>query len=77
MDLKDVLIKCQGCNFVKERAIIDQVLTLEELISLCEDLYCEVERLQEKLDDLEEDLQENYIPKSKAEQYGINDSDFI
>lgn len=77
MDLKDILIKCQGCNFVKEGAIIDQVLTLEELISLCEDLYCEVERLQEKLDDLEEDLQENYIPKSKAEQYGINDSDFI
>ena len=77
MDLKDILIKCQGYIFVKDRAVMEQTLTLEELISLCEDLYCEVERLQEKLDDLEEDLQENYIPKSKSEQYGINDSDFI
>lgn len=77
MDLKDILIKCQGYIFVKDRAVMEQTLTLEELLGLCEDLYCEVERLQEKLDDLEEDLQENYIPKSKAEQYGINDSDFI
>ena len=77
MDLKDILIKCQGYIFVKDRAVMEQTLTLEELLSLCEDLYYEVERLQEKLDDLEEDLQENYIPKSKAEQYGINDSDFI
>ena len=49
----------------------------EELIWLCEDLYYENKRLQEKLDDLEEDLQENYMPKSKSEQYGISDSDFI
>ena len=77
MDCNDILIKCYGRNFVKDKSFSDQVLTLEELIMICEDLYYENEILQEKLDDLEEDLQENYIPKSKAEQYGISDSDFI
>ena len=77
MELNDILIKCQGFNFVQDRAMCDQVLTLEELVGLCEDLYYENERLKEKLDDLEEDLLENYIPKNKSEQYGISDSDFI
>ena len=77
MDCNDILIKCYGRNFVQDKAICDQVLTIEELVGLCEDLYYEVDRLQEKLDDLEEELQENYMPKSKSEQYGISDSDFI
>ena len=77
MDCNDILIKCYGRNFVKDKSFSDQVLTIEELVGLCEDLYYEIERLQEKLDDLEEDLQENYTPKNKSEQYGISDSDFI
>lgn len=77
MDCNDILIKCYGRNFVEDKACTDTILTIEELVGLCEDLYYENKRLQEKLDDLEEDLQENYIPKSKSEQYGISDSDFI
>lgn len=77
MDCNDILIKCYGRNFVEDKAYSDTILTIEELVGLCEDLYYENKRLQEKLDDLEEDLQENYIPKSKSEQYGISDSDFI
>ena len=77
MDCNDILIKCCGRNFVKDKSFSNQVLTIEELIMICEDLYYENERLKERLDDSEEDLQENYIPKSKSEQYGISDSDFI
>ena len=77
MDCNDVLIKCYGRNFVEDKAYSDTILTIEELVGLCEDLYYENERLKEKLDDLEEDLEENYIPKNKSEQYGISDSDFI
>ena len=77
MDCNDILIKCYGRNFVKDKAFSDQVLTLEELIMICETLYYENESLKEKLNDLEENLQENYIPKNKSEQYGISDSDFI
>ena len=77
MDLNDVLINCDGRNFTKDIAICDRTMSLKSILNLCEDLYYEVDELSKKLQNLEEDLQENYIPKSKSEQYGISDSDFI
>ena len=77
MDLNDILIKCDDRNFVKNKAVCDRTMTLEELLDLCEDLYNEIDRLTEKIDDLEQDIQDNYKPIDKSEQYGINDSDFI
>lgn len=75
--MEDILIKCDGRNFVKEKAVCDRVLTLEEILDLCEELYNETERLNEKINDLEQDIEDNYIPVSKSEQYDVNDSDFI
>ena len=75
--MEDILIKCDGRNFVKEKAVCDRVLTLEEILDLCEELYNETERLNEKINDLEQDIEDNYISVSKSEQYGINDYDFI
>ena len=77
MDLKDILIKCDGRNFVKNKAVCDRTMTLEELLDLCEDLYNEIDRLTEKIDDLEQDIQDNYKHIDKMEQYGISNSDFI
>ena len=77
MDLNDILIKCDGRNFVKGKAVCDRIMTLEELLNLCEDLYNEIDTLTEKIDDLEQDIQDNYKPIDKAEQYSISDSDFI
>lgn len=75
--MEDILIKCDGRNFVKGKAVCDRVLTLEEILDLCEELYNETERLNEKINDLEQDIEDNYIPVSKSEQYDVNDSDFI
>ena len=77
MDLNDILIKCDGRNFVKNKAVCDRTMTLEELLDLCEDLYNEIDRLTEKIDDLEQDIQDNYKPIDKMEQYGISNSDFV
>lgn len=77
MDLNDILIKCDGRNFVEDKAICDRIITLEELLDLCEELYNEVDILNKKIDELEQDIQDNYIPVDKSEQYGISDSDFI
>lgn len=77
MDLNDILIKCQGFNFVQDRALSEQVLTIEELVGLCEDLYHQVNVLEEKIDDIEQDIEDNYTPINKVEQYSISDSDFI
>ena len=75
--MENILIKCDGRNFVRGFAARDRIMTLEELLDLCENLYNEVDILTEKIDDLEQDIQENYKPIDKSEQYGINDSDFI
>ena len=75
--MEDILIKCEGRNFVKDKAVCDRIMTLGDILDLCENLYHEVDKLTEELQDLEENLQENYTPKNKAEQYAINDSDFI
>lgn len=75
--MEDILIRCEGRNFVKKKAVCDRVMTLEEILNLCEDLYNEVEVLNEKIEDLEQNIEDNYKPISKAEQYSISDADFI
>lgn len=77
MDLNDVLINCNDRNFAKDIAVCDRTMSLETILNLCEELYYEVENLTKEIQDLEENLEENYTPKNKAEQYAINDSDFI
>lgn len=49
----------------------------ENTISLIEDLMCEIDRLNEKVEDIEQDIESNYKPISTSEQVGIIDKDFI
>lgn len=75
--MENILIKCDGRNFVRDFAVHDRIMTLEEVLDLCEELYNETQRLNEKIDDLEQDIEDNYKPIDKVEQYGINNNDFI
>lgn len=56
---------------------IDGYIEIETLINIIEDLICEVDRLQEEIEDIEQDKQDNYRPIPVAEQVGISDRDFI
>ena len=38
------------------------MVTIDEILDKCEDLIIENKELQEELEDLQEDLRENYIP---------------
>lgn len=49
----------------------------DDLIDLLEEIVSEYEHLQDKYDDLEQQIEENYRPIPVAEQYGISDKDFI
>lgn len=49
----------------------------DDLIDLLEEVVSEYEHLQDKYDDLEQQIEENYRPIPVAEQYGISDKDFI
>lgn len=50
---------------------------MDSFISIVEDLMCEIDHLQEELEDMERDMNDNYRPLSIAEQVGITEKDFI
>lgn len=56
---------------------IDGYIDNDSIISMIEDLICEVGRLEERIDDLEQDIEDNYKPIPIAEQLGISDKDFM
>lgn len=45
--------------------------------SIISDLMHEIDILKEKIEDLEQDIEDNYKPIKKEEQYEINYRDFI
>lgn len=57
--------------------IKNNLLPLENAMGIVENLLSEINSLNEKLEDLENDVRENYRPIPVAEQYGISDEDFI
>lgn len=57
--------------------IENNLLPLENVMGIVEDLLSEINSLGEKLEDLENDVRENYRPIPVSEQYGISDEDFI
>lgn len=57
--------------------IENNLLPLENVMGIVEDLLSEINSLGEKLEDLENDVRENYRPIPVSEQHGISDEDFI
>lgn len=56
---------------------INGYIDTDSLIAIIEDLICEVDHLEEKIEDMEQDIQDNYRPIPVAEQVDISDRDFI
>lgn len=64
-------------DWLKERFNNKDYVSLEELLGDYEDLIDEVGNLKEKIEDLEQDIQDNYRPIPASEQAGISIKDFI
>ena len=52
-------------------------ITADDAVDILSELVWEIERLETELNELRQDIEENYRPISLAEQYGISDKDFI
>lgn len=48
----------------------------DSIVPMLEDLLNEIDRLEEKIKDIEKDREDNYKPISSSEMYGISDRDF-
>ena len=49
----------------------------EQIENMLQDLIIEIDRLEEKIEDIEKDREDNYEPIPVGEQVGISDSDFM
>lgn len=67
----EILVKVKDYNFAGDK----DLMTVEELIELCECLQDEVEGLRIEKEELERDVEENY--QKKDIDYGVYDRDFI
>lgn len=62
-----------------KREVIDdtQYIEVEELLGMIENLNYEVERLEDEIRDLHQDIEDNYIQRKLEDDYCISDRDFI
>lgn len=75
MDLNDILIKCDGFNFVENNSVANRTITLEDLLNICQDLYYENQRLEEQIEELEQDIEDNYIKRPQSDYTGVFEDD--
>lgn len=66
-------IKRITCN---DYELVGCKLPVSSVVSLIEDLLSELDRAEEKYNDLEQNLEDNYKPISRAEMYGFDERDF-
>ena len=54
------------------------LVSVDNLMRAIEDLVCEIGHLEEKMEDMERDIEENYEPKrfDPYLEYGISEKDF-
>ena len=74
-----IVIKDMNECFLKhylEKRFKKDLISIDELLGLTEDLIGEVDSLEEQLEDLKQDLHDNYKPISASEMYDIDDRYF-
>ena len=62
-----------------KREVIDdtQYIEVEELLGIIENLNYEVERLEDEISELRQDIEDNYIQRKLEDDYSISERDFI
>ena len=59
--MKNIYVNtCEG--YMLQKVFKKDIVSLDEILNKFEDLVCDNDALQEELDDLKQDLQDNYVP---------------
>lgn len=66
--MKNVYIDAGESRWLEER-FGNGIVALELILDACEDLIIENKEIKEELEDLKQDLHDNYTPISSEEQY--------
>lgn len=73
--MEEVLVNLSGDTL--EDYFNKNLVSIEELVNAMNDLISDKEELENKIKDMEQDIEDNYKPIPVAEQCGISDRDFI
>ena len=74
--MDEVFINIKGYDWLEKHYKNKDYVSIGELITVIEDLDYEIDRLNEKIANMREDIQDFYTPKTPYEILGISESDF-
>lgn len=75
--MNEIYIKTSDLNkWIAKYFPNKDLISITELIGCIEDLDIEIDNLNQQLEEIKEDITDNYKRKTVAEQVGISDSDF-
>lgn len=73
--MEEVYLKVEDLGGVIDKYFKGKdLITVIELIGLCEDLSCDLDRLQEEFEDYKEN--EDYAKFNPYKEYGVSEHDF-
>ena len=76
--MKEIYIDIRAENhWLKKRFSDKDFISLEELLGDYEELVYDKQHLEEEIEDIKQDIQDNYKKIPYGEQVGISDRDFI
>lgn len=75
VDELEIMKKVTSITMV-DYEIENDYIPVDSFISAIEDLICEIHNQEERYEDLEQNIRDNYRQLSPAEMYGISDKDF-
>jgi hypothetical protein len=67
--MKDIFIKVKDDIFLEKLFPNKDIVSIDDLMAVVQQLVCDKETLEEQLNDLKNDINDNYRPISKQEQY--------
>ena len=68
--MNEVFIKVKGDAYLEQVFKDKDLISIDELITKFQSLINDVEYLEEKVNDLENDIRDNYRPITHEEMYG-------
>ena len=74
--MKDIYIKASDLNEWLRKYFNGDLISINDMISVMEDLDGEIDRLKEKIEEIEQDKEDNYKPLHNSELYGVSERDF-
>lgn len=74
--MNNVYVKKEDLGEIVGKHFNKDLISIDDLISLIEELDYHIDRLEEDIEDTKEYYEDNYKPRNNYSLYGVSESDF-